>query len=342
MNYLCTNKILTMKKNILFLLSAVIMVTACKKDDDTPSGASAISMGNQYMYDVYYNLSNGTSKKVDKLMWDIAFSVPLQTASILINESAGVTLYCAGDTGYWNTADTASIKYLDKRYNDKSNWSTGAFNHYSISPFNFGWGTYNMAAHNVYGDSIYFIFLSNGACKKFMIQERVGATDTYMLRWANPDGSDEVNASFSPASFSAKNFIHYSIVNENAVVVEPDKDNWDLLFTNYITKIPTGPTTTMDYPVLGVLAKQGIELAKVTGIDPASATLSDTTEGFSTKADLIGWDWKTYDQTSNEYSLVANTCYFVKLTDGSIYKIYFTGFAGSATGDIDFVTKLMN
>lgn len=331
-----------MKNTIFAFALLAIIISGCKKDDDSVGGPVTISMGSHYASDVYYSLKTGETKQVDKSTWDIAFSVPLQTAAILINEGAGVELYCVGDTNNWNSVDTANIRSKGARYNNKSDWSDGAFNQNNLPPFSFGWGTYNMTAHNVYGDSIYIIFLSNGACKKFSIKERVGATDTYVLHWADPDGSNEVNASFSPKAYSNKHFIHYSIVNKKEVVAEPDKENWDLLFTNYIVKIPAGPSTYMNYAVMGVLAKQGIQLSKVTGIDPALAALSDTTSGFTSNADAIGWDWKTFNQTTMVYSLAENTCYFAKLTDGKIYRIYFTGFTGSSTGDITFETKLMN
>jgi hypothetical protein len=328
-----------MKTNILLIALTVLIFTACKKDDEN-SDSATVEMGNQYVYDVYYSFNSGVIKKVDKTVWDIAFSVPLQSATILINESAGVELFCVGDTNDWNSVDTSKINMLSPRYNNKSDWSKGAFNQYSLAPYNFGWGTYNMGVHNVYGDSIYVIMLTNGSCKKLAIKERIGSSDTYVIRMADPNGANEEILSFSPKTFSNKNFIHYSLVTGNMMVVEPDKNTWDLLFTTYIAKVPAGTTYT-NYYVMGILASQDVEVAKVTGIDPAAAVLSDTTAGFNSQADLIGWDWKTYDQTAGEYSMVPNTCYFVRQSGGSIYKIYFTGFKGSSTGEVFFKTQLM-
>lgn len=335
-----------MKINSLIAILSIILVIGCKdEDNDSPiitgSDTLNIEMGTNSINDVYYSLSGGTVKTTAKSLWDIAFSVPLQTASIIINEGGGVELYCAGDTNAWSSINASTITSLEKRYNDKSDWMKGAFNHNNIEPYNYGWGTYNMKLHNVYGDSIYMIKLTDGSLKKLWIKERIGASDTYVLRWADPDGQNEVNTTFSPAPYSTKHFIHYSIVGQEKVEVEPDMATWDLLFTSYVAKVPTGPSSSMNYPVMGILANKSVTIAEVSDIDPVSAVLSDTTTGFSTQTDLIGWDWKENDRVTHAYTIVPNTCYFVKQAGGDIYKLYFTAYGGNSAGSVTIVTQLM-
>jgi hypothetical protein len=329
--------------NRIIAVLATIFLVACEKDKNTnPFTEVTVAMGANSVSDVYYSLANGTVNTVTRTDWDIAFSVPTQSATVLINEGAGVELYCVGDTNNWDMIDENTITSLQPRFNDITGWTKGAFNQNSntSNPFNFGWGHYNMSDHNVYGDSIYVIKLTNGVFKKFFYRERIGATATHYLSWANLDGSEPVNTTVVATSYvGTRNFIHYSIVNQEIVEAEPLKDQWDLLFTRYIIQIPAGPGVIMNYPVMGVLSNIGVTVAKVSGVPPANAIEADTTSGYSAQADAIGYDWKVSDPITHEISLVDSVSYFVASVDGKKYQLYFTGYGGSAAGTINLKLK---
>ena len=164
-------------------------------------------------------------------------------------------------------------------------------------------------------------------------------TDTYEFRWADIDGSNQVDASFSPGAYAGtKDFIHYSLVNNTVVEAEPDNDSWDLLFTKYIVKVQYGPAL-VDYPVVGVLLRQGLEGVTVEGIDPSSAHYSDASDDFSEDAAIIGWEWKVSDPVTHQLSLVENISYFVKMDEENIYRIYFTEYDSNNDGLISFKVK---
>jgi hypothetical protein len=330
-------------KNLLILyILPVILLASCKKSTDSnPEITVTLSMESNSSNDVYYSFVNGIANSVVRTDWDIALSVPLRTASILINEGAGVELYSAGDTNAWATADTANLNARTARFNNKSDWYDGAFNIYSTGGINFGWGTYNGIVYNVYADSIFILKLTNGSYKKFAIKNKMGYTNTYGLEWSNLDGSGTENTTVSVTPDSLKNFIHYSVVNKKVVDAEPDKKNWDLLFTRYVVKVPSGPGTTMNYQVTGILINPLEKGLKVTGVAPENANYTDTTATFTTQADIIGWEWKISDPITHEISIAPNTSYFVKLSDGHIYRIYFTNYGGLANGTITFKTKLV-
>jgi hypothetical protein len=98
-----------------------------KQHDDQGGNftSETIAMGANSMNDVYFSLTNGDVNTIDRTDWDIAFSVPLQTATVLINEGAGVELFCVGDTNDWATIDENTISGLEPRFNDESNWNPG-------------------------------------------------------------------------------------------------------------------------------------------------------------------------------------------------------------------------
>ncbi|MBA7668464.1 hypothetical protein ES703_76576 [subsurface metagenome] len=325
-----------MKKLLYTLLIFSVFFASCKKDEDETETTITVSMEAGQTNDVYYSFIDGEVSSVNRSDWDLAFSVPLRTATILINEGAGVYLFMVGDTTTWESVDTTGMASWLPLYNDKSDWMRGAFNLDADGGFDFGWAIYDHAnTHNVWGLYVYVIKLSNGSYKKLFIRKRIGSTDTYVLRWADIDGSNQIDATFSPAAYAgAKHFIHYSLVDEDIVEAEPDNDTWDLLFTRYIEKIPTGPDSEMDYPVMGVLINKDLKALKLTGIDPAVAHYSDASGSFTNQADIIGWDWKIQDPVTHEISIAENTSYFVKLLNDEIYKIYFTEYTGVATGSI--------
>ena len=329
-------------KNLLYSLFILLpLFISCEKKSESTETSESIPMGNNHINDVYFSFQNGEVATYNRSDWDIAFSVPLQTATILINEGAGVMLYSFGDTTTWDAVDTAGIGSWTAVYNDKSDWMNGAFNRYATGEFNFGWGTYDHAnTYAVWGDSIYVIKLTNGDWKKLFIRKRDGYSDTYILRWADIDGSNQVDASFSPAAYAnTKHFIQYSIVNEEVVEAQPDKDTWDLLFTKYIVKIPYGPGIYIDYPVVGVLMNQDREGLKVDDKIPEDAHYTDASVNFSSQADIIGWDWKISDPVTHEITLADSTSYFVKNSADEIYRIFFTEYDSQNNGTISFKIK---
>ena len=327
----------------LLMFSAIVasFLLSCNNDEDTnPFQQQTISMGTNSNQDVYYSLDQGTVSTVTRTDWDIEFSTSTQSATIRINEGAGVQLYCVGDTNQWDSFVSFDAGSYSELLNDKTDWSIGAFNQNASSMINFGWGTYNMVEHNVYADSIYVIKLSDGNYKKLFIRERNGLTGTYFLRWANVDGSDEVNTSFSCAPYVDQvYFIQYSIVNSEVVEAEPSKDNWDFMFTRYNIVIPAGPGMEMVYPVTGVLSNPDVSIAKVTGVPVQSANITDSPSGFSSVADAIGYDWKESDPVTHEISLVDSLSYFIEALDGKTYQLYFTEYGGLDQGIIDFETR---
>jgi hypothetical protein len=330
-----------MRKLLIIALFITFAIAACNKDNSSsPYKDITVEMGSGSGSDVYYSLPNGVANTVNRSDWDIAFSVPVQTATILINEGKGLELYCVGDTNAWQSINASSIDGLQPRFNDKSNWAIGAFNLYPSSPTNFGWGTYHQAEHNVGGDSSYVIKYPDGSLKKLMIRVKLGVNSENIIRFADVDGSNEFVESVSTTPYiGIKNFIHYSLVNKAIVDVEPKFDSWDLLFTRYIIQIPTGPTSFMNYPVTGVLCNPTVTVAKVTGVPPEKAVDTQSQSGYVATSDVIGYDWKVSDPVTHAITIADSVSYFIKSVDGKKYQLYFTNYGGLEAGTITFKVK---
>jgi hypothetical protein len=287
----------------------------------------SVAMGPGYANEVYYSFANGTVAEVPRSGWDIAFHTELWSATILINEGVGVQLwnYPKGDTNAWATIDTVGLTTWKAYYNNHATWDDGAFNRYSTGHPDYGWGVYNMVNHNVIGDSILILKTESGTYKKMRIAKKISVANTYYFTYANLDGSQEQSVVLDINPYTAKNFVAYSIDNNQVVDREPAKDLWDLVFTKYMAIYPTGDP----YLVTGVLTNWSNHSAKASPVAPDYTDWSVLEVGLM--RDRIGYDWKTFDMGTFSYIIEDSIVYFVKDATGNMNRLVMTGFGGSAS-----------
>ncbi len=96
-------------------------------------------------------------------------------------------------------------------------------------------------------------------------------------------------------------------------------------------------TDLIPYIVTGVLCNPNVSIAEATGIDVSSDVYD--IYPFSTEINTIGYDWKEYDFSTSTYIIEDSLAYFVKRANGEIWKLIFTGFGGSASGDFMFTKE---
>ncbi len=314
------------------LIIIVSILFSCEKDNGDNSAKESVSMEPDYVNDIFYSLHEQTSFDAVRDNWDIGFRTFIRSPSIIINSGAGVELYeISKDTNDWyNTVDITGFDTWPILSNSLENWEVGAFSANMTGYPDYGWAIYNTVTHDLIGNAVFLIKLQDGTLKKIFIRKKHSTLNTYEFLYSNVDGTDKKHVELNCGDYIEKEYIYYSISGNETVDREPVKENWDLLFTRYYDP-------DAYYVVTGVLTKPGITVAEVIGIAPEAA---DTTTGqFSSSLSVIGWDWKEFDQNTFEYSLVEDLTYFVKTVSGEVYKLYFTGFDGSSTGEIRFTTK---
>jgi hypothetical protein len=290
-----------------------------------------ISVGEGYSKDIYYSLKNGEVSMLDRTEWDIAFYTNPMSSSILTNDGNGIKLYVwpGGDKNAWADVDTANMASWIPQYNtySDSTWENGAFDKNDLGHPDYGWGQYDMTTHGVYGDSIHVIVFADGSAKKLFIEKRQSSDNTFHIKYANLDGNDEITDTVSAGLHLDKNMIHYSLSNKATVVHEPAASEWDLMFTKYYDE-------SIPYIVTGVLSNNDIEVAEMVDSD---ITSNDYLAGdYSKVINTIGSDWKSFDMSSFTYVVAENLVYFAKDLEGNYYKIAFTTFEGSSSGNLSF------
>lgn len=296
-----------------------------------------VSLSTSYKDAVYYKLSDGSKNSVSNTNWHLAFSV--QKVQFPTNTLQAVTLRYNGgnnlivsqkafnDTAFF-TGDTIGYSSFTKLYDSDSNIDTGAFNNgLNISQFDYGWGLYNTTTKNIHGRNIFYIQLASGI-KKFRVVDL--AFDTiWQVQYANLDNSNLQTVSIPKRPYLGKLFAYLNLETNTVLDREPEATNWDLLFHKYAALDVPGIEV---YPSTGVWSNKGVTVAKAQAVDVNSNDFSGLT--FSNSLREIGRDWKDY--VAPNWIVADSLSYFVKTKDNAIYKLVFTGFGGSATGNIYF------
>ena len=289
-----------------------------------------VSIGATYTDQVWYSLQNDEQGTAPKNNWDLAFDVSTMGSTVLINSVTGTTLwkYPKNDTAGWASIDTNGLSTWHAHWNSDTSWTYGAIGRYAnpANPFDFDWGVYDLTTHSVIGDSLYIVQLANGDFKKLWIQSIVGTIISF--KYANLDGSSTQYATFDKSLYPGKNFGYYSLQSNTSSDREPVSNNWDLLFTQHTAFVP------IPYTVTGVLTNKGVQVAKR---DNDANYLTDntySTASFNIAINTMGHDWKRFTGTS--YAVQDSLLYFVKCKNGDIWKLIFTGFEGSSTGNYLF------
>jgi len=290
--------------------------------------AETISMGSGYANDIYYSVENGVVQTEANDNWDVAFTTDFFDASVIVNHAKGIEVFVASNNvGDWETIDTNGV-FANAVYNSTESWSVGAFNQNGSGQFNFGWGDYNTVTHNVTGSRIYVLRYQDGSVKKMIIDEML-TNGEWNFRIADLDGSNLIDETLNKTGNGDKYFMYYNIATESTVDREPSKGSWDMIFTKYYSEIIPGAY----YSVTGVLNAPGVQVAERANVPVASDDYTGLT--FETFLDEIGYDWKTFNMGTFQFELTDSLVYFVQQSDFEVYKIYFTGFEGSSTGNID-------
>ncbi len=301
--------------------------------------STSLTMNPGYTNQIFYSMENGEIANINNEDWDIALSTDAFSSTIRINDGKGVELYTyhLGDTSHWNLIDNSIINNLNSpMFNSDSDWSIGAFDKNIISGgFDYGWGVYSMINHDIVGDSLFIFKTISGTWKKLWIEKKDAGE--YFFKYANLDGSNVVSTSVDASSYGSKNFVYFSFDNEQLLDREPASDDWDITFTKYITPVQGQP-----YPVTGVFHNSGIEVAEANNIAAPLTYVDYNLHSFDTDINTIGYDWKTLNSSMTSYIVDPNRCFFVRISNGDIYRLVFTGFEGTSTGNIEINTQLLS
>ncbi|MHC1704861.1 MAG: HmuY family protein [Tenuifilaceae bacterium] len=322
-------------KNILILIF-LFTLTGCFKEDEfviEPIKIQEIKLPySMYEVQAYYNLANAEvlshSNYAD---WDLGFESSTTGYHIILNSSK---FMYAGNTGLTDfhsvTTNVADTMIFDKSNGDLNSTAIGE------------WADFSNLQAPIFYKKVYIINRGvdeegNKFGFKKIVFEKL-ENDTYFIRYANLDNSDE--HTFQIPKNPLKNIVQFSFDNGgNINAQQPDKDLWDICFTKYTSILFDDFNVPTPYLLRGVLINSNnIEVARDTINTFTSITNSNIDSyTFFSNQDIIGYDWKEYK--NDIYSIVDNITYIIKDRNNSYYKLRFTGFYNSIKDDPNYGAK---
>jgi hypothetical protein len=143
----------------------------------------------------------------------------------------------------------------------------------------------------------------------------------YKVSYSNLDGTDKQTINIPRDTTYAH--VHLSIKNNKILKVEPPKQNWDIVFTQYEY---TFYDPYLPYLVTGVLLNKYQTSVAADSTTAFSAIDMNTVAKarFTTAPDVIGFDWKVFNFTT--YITRPNKNYIIRNSKGIYYKMHFIDF----------------
>lgn len=263
---------------------------------------SQVSLSNDYRYQAFYDLeTNQYVKQNVKTDWSLGFSST--NASIILNTSLAMAVGKSTQS-FEAISDTTGLT-----------WSYDKSSGYLDSTAIGDWQNEDFVYVINVGTSYDGTFL--GFKKLEVLNWSLG---DFHIRYANLDGSNE--AEFILPTNSQFNFTFLSLVDNQIREIQPPRENWDLVFTQYSHLFePDFP-----YLVTGILSnRNGVEIAEIFDKPFAEITLEDVNNtDFTLAIDEIGYDWKSF--TGSGYEIHLNQNYIIKSTEGIYFKLHFIDF----------------
>ena len=288
----------------------------------------SVSLGADNANMVWYSLSNGEVGTAALADWHIALDVRPMGSTARINGGLGVQLFEYGTLDQWETASLEGWEMSEPQYNDQTDWSNAAFSQGGDGMFDFGWGVYDVITHVVTSDRTYLLQLADESWKKVALLSL--ERGEYQLQFANLDGSAETILNINKSDYPGKLFAYCNLETQTVTDLEP-AEPWDFVFLKYLEDVGNGNY----YAVAGVLNHPAVSAQEVNGLADPFQDGNYSFDSFSMETNAIGHDWKTYVPQQG-YVLENERCYFVADQDSAFWRVVFTEFEGSATGNIGF------
>jgi hypothetical protein len=319
-----------MKSKLQFLFTLIFSVTYLQAQEVTVN----TSMGASYANQVYYKLSTQTETSFARDSWDVAFYRASNfDLGARVNDGIGILVYEVANTpaGY-DLVDVSNQSAWTPLNNDDTNWNNGAFMNTSLEgPLAFGFGTYSPSNNTVTGDIVFVLKYVNGSYKKFFIESYASGYNFKFSSWDGSAWSADTNVSLPNTNNPNNIFNYYNLQTESEVIGEPASSDWDFVFRKYDTFL-NSPPPGQYYNVTGVLHNPNIEIAE--NDEPGGMPMNPAL-GYSEDINTIGYDWKSFGGAG--FVVDSDKAFYIKYMDNTIYRLTFTAFSGSSSGDLTFV-----
>ncbi|MNK24849.1 hypothetical protein D3C87_431640 [compost metagenome] len=301
-----------MRKGLVILCLVPVLGSCFKKEipvERPESGAetSQVVIGPDYANQIYYDLeTNSIIRQNNREVWDLAFEAGDNGFHVLLNEAKIMAAAPSSETDIAAITSDAGLTYT-------WDYPTGSWDSIAMKDW--------QSLGTVYVIDLGLNLEGTSLGKKKLKIISVNATE-YQIEFADLQ-STSIRTATIPKSTTA-GFTYFTMSGNGAVVdLEPDKEVWDLLFTNYC-QVFDGHTP---YSVVGILSNRyGVKVQEVS-IPFANLKHADILESnFQDRINVIGYDWKAYNFDTGVYAISSNRTFVVKTINGRYFKMRFIDF----------------
>jgi hypothetical protein len=317
----------------LLILLLAVALSSCFKEDEPitphPPGSvetDTIPMSYNYKYQVYFDLDSGivTSQNL-KTESDLGFECSPAGWKIILNTADFMKAADLGVVPFGQAQDTAHVTWkFDKSDGNPDSLAFGIWyqvvngdtvsnNHVYVIDRGFDENANPLGLYQVIFDSL--------------------ASSRYYFRFASITGGTIYSGVVTKDE--TVNYMYYSFSSGGSLKrLEPAKEKYDLLFTQYTTLLYTDIGDPYPYLVTGVLLnRNNVEVAIDTIHEFSSITIAQSIQlPFSKSLDAIGYEWKNYDFETGAYTVNSKKIYIIRNNAGIYFKLRFVGFY-SNTGE---------
>lgn len=308
-----------MKKfQLLFISLLSLSILSCEKEEKPyqlppagPAVVAHISMGSDYSKVIFYDLNQDKWTIEELADWDLALQAGADGRFALMNGGTGVQIAAMGDTTF------DAIYNIDDA---EWRWDPPSFNTDSSAIGNWADSTFAPSRE------VYLLDRSvNSKHEQYKKVQLIEVTESYyILRTASLDGSNDqyIRVEKDPNV----NFVYVHLENGQLDKYEPQKDNWDFMFTRY-RYVYYDMTPVVPYEVNGViLNSNNVAVADTRmAFDSVDINVASGMD-FSQRRDFIGFDWKYYDFDKEAYITDINRVFILRSHTGLYFKLRFIDF----------------
>ncbi len=322
-------------RNLFLILTSLLLLSACFKEEEprySTVNFETIVLGDDYDQQVFYSLYDTSIVSSNSFKeWNLAFYTGNDASFIRLNAAASMWVIKTESNDFDESFGT-TYNQSDKRF-DGSHGFTDNLAIDVIAPGSSTDTLFNQKMVYLIHPGIDALGNELGDYKKFMFEGVY--YDSYIIRYANLDGSDEQRL-IIPKDHTVS-YLSLSWESNTLVIIEPDKTTWDLLFTRNTDTVYTtdGTEFLTGYAVTGAyLNAAGVEayMEEEISYEDFQAGNIDPSR-MSTNCNAIGHTWK---QFSDQYFIFKNKSYIIKDREGRYFKLRFLSFYDSQTGQKGF------
>lgn len=291
-------------------------LASCEKAEEpitkpmpSPAQITRVDLGELYEDQVFFDFSTGQSVMKSKVnSWDLAFEASPNGFHVFMNGAKDMLLYNT------HSASSTSITEAHAYSVEDSEWGFDSPSGLPDSTYINDWRGKR---------ETYLIKFMDGTFKKLIL---ASVSDTaYQIEYG--DINSTTLTGFTISKNPAFNYSYFSFDGGGKQIFpEPAKHTWDIVFTRYRHIYYELANTR--YLVTGVLLNPFNTIAKadsISGFQNISYNGLSTQE-FSNRRDVIGFDWKKYNFTTGIYEPDLSKCYIVRTQKDEYWKIRFVDF----------------